>query len=378
MDTPFMFADVQGVIGRRMFVKGKELVDFAHCGYLGLDNDIAPADVERAKHWGLRNGWSRISGSSRLSRSLEKILEKELGFDCVRLAQSISLINHTLFYALGKRFSVVFTDSDAHITLKLGIKAGMDKSRIRYFENNDMAMLETMLSRAPSSSDPKLIVIDGIYSMKGTRAKISELLALCAKYNAYLLIDDAHGFGVEGKNGYGVVDGLSREALRRVIYVGSFNKCASNPVAFFAFSSDLAELIDSATPCLIYSGPPSNLHTIIAIRHFGSFKHPLFKARRRLLRQHSYEIHKHCEENGLSVLSEAGSPIIAVQIEPSQMEAIVDGLYRAGIFAKPAVFPVVRKGDEIIRFTVTALHTAQDIEQFKQALISVQGWRKNS
>jgi 8-amino-7-oxononanoate synthase len=361
-----------------MFVKGKELVDFAHCGYLGLDNDITSADVERAKHWGLRNGWSRISGSSRLSRSLEKKLETELGLDCVRLAQSISLINHTLFYALAKRFSVAFADSDSHITLKLGIKAAFEKSRIRYFENNNVVALEAMLARAPSTDGPKLILVDGIYSMKGTRANVSELLELCARYDAYLLIDDAHGFGVEGKNGYGVIDGLSPELLRRVIYVGSFNKCASNPVAFFGFPQDLADLVDSSTPCLIYSGPPSNLHTIIAIRHLEGFKRGLFAARRNQLRVYSHVIHRFCKRNGMSLQSEAGSPIIAIQIDPSKMEETVDQLYSAGIFAKPAVFPVVRKGDEIIRFTVTASHTEQDIQQLKAALLSVQGWRKLS
>jgi 8-amino-7-oxononanoate synthase len=375
LNTPYMLANVHDVKHRHIKIGDDSLIDFANCGYLGLDSDIHDFDIQLARKWGLRNGWSRISGSTSLTRLLEENLEQAMGFDCVRLAQSISLINLSIFYSLSRTFPLWFADTDVHITLKHGMRAGAgEKVSLRYWRNNNLTFLERLLSRADRTT-PKLIVVDGIYSMKGTTAPIKELVRLGKTYNAWVLIDDAHGFGVVGDRGYGVVDGLSPQELERVLYIGSFSKCASNPVGFLGFHSAFAKLFDSSAPCLIYSGPPSNFHVAACIRHLNSFIREPLGEKRRMVAAYSKDIHSFCAKNKIGTISESGCPIIGVRIEPEAMEAIVQNLFDHGIFAKPAVFPVVRKGDEIIRFTVSAAHTTSDIKALKRAIISTKGWK---
>lgn len=375
LNTPYMLANVHQVKQRHIQIGDHSLIDFANCGYLGLDSDIHDFDIQLARKWGLRNGWSRISGSTSLTRLLEENLEEMMGFRCVRLAQSISLINLSIFYSLSRLFPVWLADSDVHITLKHGMRAGAGENvSLRFWRNNDLSALKRLLSKTEKTT-PKLIVVDGIYSMKGTTAPIRELIRLGEEHNAWILIDDAHGFGVVGESGYGVVDGLSPQELARVIYIGSFSKCASNPVGFVGFDSQFAKHLDSSAPCFIYSGPPSNFHVAACIRHFNSFIREPVREKRRLVENYSKEMHHFCEKHGIGTISEPGCPIIGVRIDPDAMETIVKSLFDQGIFAKPAVFPVVRRGDEIIRFTVSAAHTANDMKALKRAIISTKGWK---
>ena len=238
--TPFVHRSVTALSGRTIEVEGTTVIDFAHCGYLGVDHDLVEEDISLAKYWGLRNGWSRITGSTQLTSRLEKELATRLRFPEVRLAQSISLINLSIFYALNRKFRYFLLERDIHLTLRNGIQAAAtrDGHVQLQWQQGDLRGLETQLQKLPMDED-KLIAIDGIYSMKGVCAPVQELVELCVRYNAVLFIDDAHGFGVEGQNGYGVLEQLLGFEPDRVIYVGSFSKCTSNPVAFVGFGSSM-------------------------------------------------------------------------------------------------------------------------------------------
>jgi len=366
-NTDFVFQEFESVEGSSVEQNGKSLIDFGTSAYLGLSFDITNEDLEVARKWGLRNHWSRISGNNALTRELEIELEKGTGIDCVRLAQSISLINLTILKSIGRLFDSILIDEDAHITIKLGTGVLSKKDKVSYFPNNDIAFLEEKFL-SMSNDSKKLIIIDGVYSMKGNLAKVSRLLELCKKYNAYLLIDDAHGFGVIGEKGHGVIDSLPKEDLDRVIYVGSFSKCASNPVAFIGFNKELKTQIDNYTPCLIYSGPPSNLHVGISLRHFKNFTSNEFREKRELIKYFSKRLHHFCQTNNIKTLSSSDFPLLSASIKEKELENIIEILKRVGIFAKPAIFPVVRRGDEIIRFSLTAMHSLEQISTLESAL----------
>ncbi len=362
--TPFMHRLVTRIDGRTIQANGSTIVDFAHCGYLGVDHDLSLEDVATAKYWGLRNGWSRITGSTSLSRGLEVELEARLGFPHARLGQSISLINLTVFSALAKRFPNFLLERDIHITLRNGISAGIDRNshQIMNWSMSDLGTLKNHLDALPYN-EPKLITIDGIYSMKGVSAPIEELLSLCTTYNAVLYIDDAHGFGVEGHNGYGVIEGKKSFDPSRVIYVGSFSKCTSNPVAFICFDSSLQDLIDGFAHFLSFCGPPSNIHIATSLRHLKNFPKADFQAKRKRLTSLSEAVYDGCSAKGIPVLSSRGSPIVSMRINPDMMEEVVQHFYSGGVLGKPAIFPVVRRGDELIRFTVSAAHTDENINR---------------
>lgn len=369
-ETDFVFQNFQDIYEGILVQNEKKISDFGSSAYLGLSSDINDEDLQLTKKWGLRNHWSRISGNNQVTKQLEIDLEHALRIDHVRLAQSISLINLTIFHSFKKLINKFIIDKDSHITLKMGVQAAVDKTRIKYFENNNLAELETRLKENMSEL-PNLISIDGVYSMKGNLAPVKEILELCRKYNAYVYIDDAHGFGVIGSRGFGVIDDLSTKELERVIYVGSFSKCASNPVGFIGAPEKFINNIDCYAPCLIYSGPPSNLHTIISTRHLKKFQNEVMQEKRNKLASISRDIHDFCFKNNIRVLSSPEFPMLAISIQEEHLEQIINGLKLDGIFAKPAIYPIVRKGDEIIRFTFMATHTEKEIKKLKDSIIKV-------
>ncbi len=370
--SKFMQMQVSVANSRAITSKGKELVDFSNCGYLGLENDIKDEDVLLAKQYGLRNGWSRISGNTDLTRALEVELETKLGFESVRLAQSISLINYGIFYSLVNVFPIAIFDRDIHITLKNGLRAAYTQEKsLNPFKHNDLEDLKKILLSLPVSTK-KLIVVDGVYSMKGSFAPIVEILNLAKEYNAVLLIDDAHGFAVLGESGYGVIDGLSKQELRSVIYLGSFSKPTSNSVAFVAANQELGQLLDRTAPFLIYSGPPSNLHSAIALRHFKTFASEEMISKREYLLDTSKKIHNLCELKNIDTFSNPLSPIVAIRIQPQHFDQIVNDFYEFGIIGKGVIFPVVRKGDEAVRFTLNSSHTAEQVTQLMKAICELQ------
>ena len=362
----FCQLDITEINGREIKSGQKTFIDFATCGYLNLDTDITQEDLEQTRKWGLRNSWSRVTGTTSLSSELEQMIARELRLDEVRLSQSVSLINTSILSLLARKFPLFLMDKDAHATLKKGAK--LVKQRIRYWSNNDLTDLEHKMLQ-DRSFKPKLVIVDGIYSMKGTIAPILEILKLCAKYDGYLLIDDAHGFGVIGNKGYGVIGDLQNEELERIIYIAAFAKCASNPLAFVGFSSRFANLFDIGADFLWYSGAPSNLHITISNRHFSAFCTEAFAAKRLAIQHLSQLIHGKCAEKGIHTFSQPGSPIVSVRIQAKYMEEITTNLYSDGILGKPAIYPVTRFGDEIVRFSLTAGHSVEQVEHLFNAIV---------
>jgi 7-keto-8-aminopelargonate synthetase-like enzyme len=368
--TPFGRPVVADVLGRSLSIGGRERIDFATGCYLGLDFDVAEADVDAARRWGLRNGWSRASGTLPLGRELEAELADQLGFEACRIGASISLINYSVFYSLKHLFPVALVDADAHMTMVRGVRAAYGRGRdVLTFPNNDVPALEAMLRGLPADL-PKLVVVDGVYSMRGVRAPLRAILDLCHAHGATCYIDDAHGVGVLGDRGLGVAETLTAADRDRTLLVGGFSKAASNPVGFIAFPQRVWYGVDAAD-FLTFCGPPSNFHAAVALRHLRAFHTPAYAALRRRVRTASLRLHAVCAAASIATMSEPGMPMLSVRIQGPAMEAIVAELDRRGIFAKIAIFPVARAGSEAVRFSITAMHTDAQLDALASALRAV-------
>lgn len=368
--SPFGRAAVLGIADRTLTMDAGDRVDFATGCYLGLDFDLVDDDIAAVRAGGLRNGWSRASGVTPITRALETALAERTGFDTCRIGASISLINYTIFHSLKLLFPVVVMDADAHMTLKRGVRAAYsDPSTIRAFPCNDTAALEAELRALPADL-PKLVVVDGVYSMRGVRAPLRAILDLCAAHNAVCYVDDAHGMGITGDRGLGAADALTEADRTRTILVGGFSKACSNPVAFVAFPQRLWYGVDPAD-FLTFCGPPSNLHAVVALRHLRAFDTPSYAERRALVRERSERLHRRCDRLGIAVFSEPGLPILSVRITEDAMEDVVGALDAHGIFAKVAIHPVARVGEECVRFCITSLHTDAQIARLAEALEAI-------
>lgn len=357
---------VTHIEGRRLVLAdGTDRVDFATGAYLALDGDLQDQDVALARTWGLRNGWSRATGTTTLSERLERTLAERLGMGAVRLSTSAALLNHSAPHALQRFFANALFDAECHVTLKQGLLAAYAPGRRFAFRHQDLADLEARLNRLEG---PTLVAVDGVYSMRGTTAPLRELIAVCRRHGAVLFVDDVHGFGVVGDRGLGSLDGLDGEERDHVLLLGSFAKSASNPVAFLAYPKRIWAAAES-TPALNYSGPPSNLHVAVCLRHLEQWDD--LAVRRERIRRSSERLHRFCAAVGLSTFSPAGSPLLVVRVEDAFVDRAARALVETGILCKVAVHPVVRPGDEALRFCVTAGHTDADLDQLEDALLAL-------
>lgn len=231
--------------GRMATVDGKKLLNFASNDYLGLAGhaDIARAMADGALHWGAGSGASHlVSGHLQPHEQLEKEIADFVGFPRALTFSTGYLANLAIIPTLAGRGDAVFADKLNHASLidavQLAKAQGADTRR---YPHADLAALEGLL--AASTATNKIIVTDAIFSMDGDLAPLPQLLALAERYDAWLVIDDAHGFGVLGRHGEGSLAHFGLPASPRLLLMGTLGKAAGVGGAFVAGSATAIEFI---------------------------------------------------------------------------------------------------------------------------------------
>ena len=246
----------------------RELLAFCSNDYLGLANHplLIEALAEGARRYGAGSGASHlISGHSRAHARLEDDLAEMLSSQGpeVRALTFCTgyMANVALLTALGDEQTTIYTDLLNHASLIDG--ARLAKAAVYTYPHNDLAGLERRI--AACSTLRKLIVTDGVFSMDGDLARLPELLALAERHDAYIVVDDAHGFGVLGEQGCGV---LSHFGLRseRLICMGTLGKAAGVAGAFVAAHRTVIEWLVQSARAYIYTtaSPPAVAHAVSA------------------------------------------------------------------------------------------------------------------
>jgi len=213
---------------------GQHLLSFASNDYLGLANhpDLISALQKGATEAGVGGGASHlITGHHQFHHDAEQALAGFVGLPAGLLFSTGYMANMGVGSALLGRNDAILADKLNHASLKAA--AVLARAKLNRYPHQDLAQLEKMLadSRAPR----KLVIVDAVFSMDGDIASVPELLALCEKYDAYLLLDDAHGFGVLGKQGHGILSHFN-VASPRIIYMATLGKAAGVAGAFVAGS----------------------------------------------------------------------------------------------------------------------------------------------
>lgn len=231
--------------GRMATVDGKKLLNFASNDYLGLAGhaDIARAMADGALRWGAGSGASHlVSGHLQPHEQLEKEIADFVGFPRALTFSTGYLANLAIIPTLAGRGDAVFADKLNHASLidavQLAKAQGADTKR---YPHADLAALEGLL--AASTATNKIIVTDAIFSMDGDLAPLPQLLALAERYDAWLVIDDAHGFGVLGRHGQGSLAHFGLPASPRLLLMGTLGKAAGVGGAFVAGSATAIEFI---------------------------------------------------------------------------------------------------------------------------------------
>jgi 8-amino-7-oxononanoate synthase len=384
LDTQLLRRKIRSVdspCGTRIKIAGRELQAFCSNDYLGLANhpDLITALSEGAQRFGVGSGASHlISGHQTIHDALEKKLAqtqalsipkaKALFFSTGYLA-NISAI--TALSNLKSNASKIYSARLNHASLIDGVRLakGQNDATLFIFDHHNLVALEDELKQ--DSSQHKLIIIDGVFSMDGDLAPIGALLQLAERHDALLMVDDAHGFGVLGRHGYGILEdsGLCSE---RLIYVGTLGKAAGISGAFVCANELLIEwLIQKARP-YIYSTASSPALAYALIRSLELIEGPIGQERRDSLRsntvlwkQLAQFAHWHLLDSATAI-----QPIIVGSNET--VLQLAKDLDRAGYWIPAIRPPTVPVGMSRLRMTLSATHTHDEISALANILLHLE------
>lgn len=349
-------------------VDGKEYLAFASNDYLGLANhpEVVEALQQGAARWGVGGGASHlVIGHSEPHHQLEHALAEFTGRERVLLMSSGYMANLAVITALVGRGDRVLHDRLNHASLlDAGLLSGARFSR---YLHNDMASLSQRLQGGQGKT---LLVSDGVFSMDGNLAQLPELAAQAKAHQAWLMVDDAHGFGVLGQTGAGLVEhyGLSSDDVP--VLVGTLGKAFGTSGAFVAGSAELIEtLIQFARPYIYTtSSSPALACATLASLQLVKTEH----WRREHLQQRIQEFRQGAQALGLNLM-DSPTPIQPIIIGDSAQAMAISAQLRAqGILVGAIRPPTVAVGSARLRITLSAAHSSAQVQQLLDALAQCQ------
>ena len=346
-------------------VDGREFVSFCSNDYLGLAN--APALVEAAiagaRQWGVGSGASHlVSGHLTPHEQLEQELAAFVGTERALFLSTGYMANLAIVPALVGRDDAVFADKLNHASLIDAVQLSRAHS-VRY-PHVDLAALETRL--AASTAKRKLILTDAVFSMDGDLAPLPELLALAERFDAWLVVDDAHGFGVLGPQGRGACAHFALPASPRLIYMGTLGKAAGASGAFIAGSATVIEWLLQRARTYIFSTGSS---PIIACALRASLTQIAEgDARRAHLAVLTTQLRQGLAATRWKLLPSPTAIQPIVVGDNHAVVALAEALYARGLWVPGIRPPTVPQGSARLRVSLSAAHTADHVARLVDAM----------
>ncbi len=350
-------------------VDGKPLLAFCSNDYLGLASHpaIQEAVCKAVRQWGTGSGGSHVvNGHMTPHQMLEEALAQFVGAERVLYYSTGYMANIGVVPTLVGRGDAVFADRLNHASLIDAVQ--LSRADHRRYAHKDMAQLEKML--ASSDAKRKLILSDAVFSMDGDIAPLKELLYLAEQYDAWLVLDDAHGFGVLGQNGRGSLNHFGISFHPRLVYIGTLGKAAGVSGAFVAGSSTVIEWLMQRSRSYIFTTAAS---PVIAAALLASLE--LVRQgedRREQLRALAKRLHEGLQGTAWRILpSFTGIHPVIVGANDAVLK-VSDALIDLGIWVPAIRPPTVPKGQARLRISLSASHTFEDIERLISALREIQ------
>ncbi|RYE20568.1 MAG: aminotransferase class I/II-fold pyridoxal phosphate-dependent enzyme [Sphingobacteriales bacterium] len=373
----FAFPKLEGEIGNRMMFQGKERIVWSLNNYLGLANhpEVRKADKDAAEEFGLAYpmGARMMSGNSNYHEQLEKNLAEFVGKEDAMLFNfgyqgMVSAIDSLV----GRRDVIVY-DAESHACIIDGLR--MHPGHRYVYKHNDVADCEKQLQRATEMAATTgggiLVITEGVFGMSGNQGKVKEIADLKSKYEFRLFVDDAHGFGTMGKTGAGV--GEEQNCMDGIdVYFSTFAKSMASIGGFLAADKKVltylrynmrSQVFAKSLPMAIVKG---NLKRLELLRTKPELKEKLWHNVNRL--------QKGLRDRGFDI-GTTNTPVTPVHMKGGLFDAtqlIFDMRENYNIFCSVVVYPVIPKGQIILRLIPTAAHTDEDIDLTLEAFSALQ------
>ena len=347
---------------------GKKVLMFGSNSYLGLTNHpkVKEAAIEAVKKYGTGCAGSRfLNGTLDIHLMLEHELAEFVGKDEALVYSTGFQVNVGVLGCVTGRNDTILCDELDHASIVEGRRLSF--SNVLKFRHNDMEGLERELQKcAPETV--KLIVVDGVFSMEGDIANLPEIVRLKNKYNASIMVDEAHGFGVLGKNGRGTCDhfGVTKDVD---LIMGTFSKSLASIGGFIASDKEVINFLRHNSRSYIFSASATPAATAAARAALQIMKDEPERI------AHLWDITHYALDNFRQLGFEIGAtetPIIPLYIRDQDKTFLVTKrLFDEGIFVNPVVPPACSPNDTLIRFSLMATHSKEQIDIALDKMVKV-------
>jgi len=354
--------------GTEVEMEGHRVLMFGSNAYTGLTGDQRIIDAAKAAldKYGSGCAGSRfLNGTLDLHVQLEKELAEFEGKDeALCFSTGFSVNAGVIAMVVGRNDYIICDDRD-HASIVDGRRLSF--ARQLHYKHNDMEDLENLLKTLPQEA-VKLIVVDGVFSMEGDLANLPAIVELKHKYNCSIMVDEAHGLGVFGRQGRGVCDhfGLTDEID---LIMGTFSKSLASIGGFIASDSDTISYLRHTCRTYIFSASNTPAATAAAMEALHILKSEPERIEN-LWKVTNYAL-KRFREEGFEI-GETESPIIPLYVHDTEKTFLVTKLaFDAGVFINPVIPPACAPQDTLVRFALMATHTEEQVERGVKALTRI-------
>ena len=361
-DTYYHIFDKQ--VGTRVFKNGKEFIMLSSNDYLGLSHHpkIKEAGIEAIKKWGSSTTGARLANGGRIfHQELEEKLADFLGKEACHVFSAGYLACASAITGFAERKDLILADKNLHSSLWSGIQ--LSGARCERFAHNNPSHASEILGYGESKNN--IFVLEGVYSMEGHIAKLPEFVEIAHKHKAFIILDDAHGFGVLGKNGRGTADHFGMTDQVDVL-CASFSKSLAGAGGFVASTREAIDYMRSHSKQTIFSAALSPASCACAqaaleiMQNEPEHQEKLFK---NLARYRSI-----LENLGLDTW-ESETPAIPIVLgDKEKVYYFWKALLEKGIYAIISIAPGVPPGKDLIRTAISASHTEEDLDRIEEAM----------
>lgn len=359
------FREITGKQGTEVEMGGHKVLMFGSNAYTGLPGDqrIIDAAKEALDKYGSGCAGSRfLNGTLDIHVALEKDLAEFVHKDEALCFSTGFSVNAGVIAAIGGREDYIICDDRDHASIVDGRRLSF-AHQLKY-KHNDMEDLERVLQKLPYDA-VKLIVVDGVFSMEGDLARLPEIVEMKHKYNCSIMVDEAHGIGVFGKNGRGVCDhfGLTDEVD---LIMGTFSKSLASIGGFIAGDSDTINYLRHSCRTYIFSASNTPAATAAAQKALDILKAEPERIER-LWDVTNYALRRFKEE-GFEI-GDTESPIIPLYIRDVEKTFLITALaFERGVFINPVVPPACAPQDTLVRYALMATHTKEQVDRSVEIL----------
>ena len=361
------FRVIESAQGPEVIINGKKMIMIGSNNYLGLTNHpkVKEAAINAIKKYGTGCAGSRfLNGTLDIHVQLEEKLAKFMRKESALVFTTGFQVNLGVIASLIGKDDVVIIDKMDHASIVDGCRLSFGE--VKRYKHNDIEDLERVLKECEGKT--KLVVVDGVFSMEGDIVKLPEVVNMCKKYGARLMVDDAHGIGVLGRTGRGTAEHFGVENEVDLI-MGTYSKSLASIGGFIAGEKDVINYIKHFARAFIFSAspPPASVASVSAaidiIENEPERREQLWKNTNKML--------KGFKELGFDI-GVAETPIIPVIVRDDELAfKFVMMLQEEGIFANVAVSPAVPPGKALIRTSYMATHTDEHLDRVLEAFKKV-------